>query len=58
MKLDLCSVLQEGKRTMSFMSQAIGMMANVDLGTENLRWMGESRFMLGFIREGSVLSFV
>ncbi|KAF8522243.1 ATP-NAD kinase-like domain-containing protein [Hysterangium stoloniferum] len=49
MKLDLCSVLQNGKRSISFMSQAIGLMADVDLGTEKLRWMGDARFMLGFI---------
>jgi len=51
MKLDLCSVQQEGNRFISFMSQAIGMMANADLGTDHLRWMGDSRFMVGFIRE-------
>jgi sphingosine kinase len=56
MKLDLCSVQQEGKRIISFMSQAIGMMADVDLGTENLRWMGDTRFMVGFIREGTISS--
>ncbi|KAF8580882.1 hypothetical protein K439DRAFT_1636638 [Ramaria rubella] len=50
MKLDLCSVQQEGKRIISFMSQAIGMMADVDLGTENMRWMGDTRFMVGFLR--------
>jgi len=49
MKLDLCSVLQDGKRSISFMSQAIGMMADIDLGTEKLRWMGDTRFMLGFL---------
>ena len=52
MKLDLCSVQQGETRVISFMSQAIGMMANIDLGTENLRWMGEARFMVGFLREG------
>lgn len=52
MKLDLCSIRQEGKRLISFMSQAMGLMADVDLGTENLRWMGDARFMVGFLREG------
>ena len=37
---------------MSFMSQAIGLMADIDLGTETLRWMGDARFMLGFLRQG------
>lgn len=52
MKLDLCSVQQGDNRIISFMSQAIGMMADIDLGTEHLRWMGEARFMVGFLREG------
>lgn len=51
MKIDLCSVQQEGKRIISFMSQAVGMMADIDLGTENLRWMGDTRFMVGLLRE-------
>jgi sphingosine kinase len=52
MKLDLCSVQQGENRIISFMSQAIGMMADIDLGTESMRWMGEARFMVGFLREG------
>jgi sphingosine kinase len=32
------------------MSQSVGLMAEVDLGTEHLRWMGDARFVLGFIR--------
>ena len=32
------------------MSQALGLMAELDLGTEYLRWMGDKRFVLGFIR--------
>ncbi|KAF8509268.1 ATP-NAD kinase-like domain-containing protein [Gautieria morchelliformis] len=51
MKLDLCSVQQGEHRIISFMSQAIGMMADIDLGTESMRWMGEARFMIGFLRE-------
>jgi len=50
MVLDLCSVTQGDKQYYSFMSQAIGLMADVDLGTEHLRWMGNARFMYGFIR--------
>ncbi|THH17818.1 hypothetical protein EW146_g3075 [Bondarzewia mesenterica] len=50
MKVDLCSIMQNGKRTLSFMSQSIGLMADVDLGTEHLRWMGSNRFLYGFIR--------
>nr|GAT58647.1 predicted protein [Mycena chlorophos] len=50
MKVDLCSVTQNGKRTISFMSQAMGLMADLDIGTEHLRWMGEARFSYGFLR--------
>lgn len=38
----------------SFLSQAIGVLANCDLGTEHLRMLGDTRFVLGFI--GEVLS--
>ncbi|KDR81645.1 hypothetical protein GALMADRAFT_239721 [Galerina marginata CBS 339.88] len=50
MKVDLFSVTQGGKRTISFMSQAVGLMADLDIGTENLRWMGDTRFMYGLLR--------
>ena len=49
MQVDTFSVTQNNKRTMSFMSQALGLMADLDLGTEHLRWMGDTRFMLGFL---------
>jgi sphingosine kinase len=52
MKIDLFSMHQNGKRTLSFMSQALGLMADLDLGTEHLRWMGDTRFMVGFLRGG------
>lgn len=50
--VDLCSILllPEGKRRLSFLSQAIGLMVDVDIGTENLRWMGDARFMYGFLK--------
>ncbi|KAF9564611.1 hypothetical protein CPC08DRAFT_734307 [Agrocybe pediades] len=50
MKVDLCSVTQSGKRSISFMSQALGLMAELDIGTDNLRWMGETRFVYGLFR--------
>jgi hypothetical protein len=53
MKVDLFSIIQKGKRTISFMSQALGLMAELDLGTENLRWMGDTRFAVGFLRGGA-----
>ncbi|PKI82347.1 sphingosine kinase [Malassezia vespertilionis] len=33
----------------SFLSQAIGLMADVDLGTEAFRWIGDLRFALGYV---------
>ena len=44
MPVDLFSLVQDGKRSVSFMSQALGLMADLDLGTEHLRWMGDARF--------------
>lgn len=57
MKVDILAFTQGGKRTISFMSQALGLMADLDVGTDNLRWMGESRFLYGLLR-GSKRSFV
>lgn len=54
MKLDLFSLTQGDRRTFSFMSQAIGLMADLDLGTEHLRWMGDGRFIYGFVRDGGL----
>ena len=50
MNVDVFSVTQGGKRSISFMSQSLGLMADLDIGTENLRWMGDARFVFGFIR--------
>ncbi|KAF9075253.1 ATP-NAD kinase-like domain-containing protein [Rhodocollybia butyracea] len=50
MHVDVFSVTQSGKRTISFMSQALGLMADLDVGTDNLRWMGSSRFTYGLLR--------
>lgn len=48
--LDLVSVTHGDRRTISFLSQALGTIAECDLGTEHLRWMGASRFTYGFLR--------
>ena len=40
MEHDLFSMTQGGKRYITFMSQSLGLMANLDLGTEHLRFMG------------------
>ena len=49
MQVDAFSITQNNKRTISFMSQAVGLMADADLGTEHLRWMGDTRFTLGYL---------
>ena len=46
--VDLTSVTQGDRRMLSFLSQAVGIVADVDLGTENIRWMGGARFTYGF----------
>lgn len=57
MKVDVFSFTQNGKRTISFMSQALGLAADLDVGTDHLRWMGETRFMYGFLRGRTSTSF-
>ncbi|KAL8388731.1 hypothetical protein RB599_010060 [Gaeumannomyces hyphopodioides] len=47
--MDLVSVTQGGTRTLSFLSQALGVIAEADLGTEDLRWVGSARFTYGFL---------
>lgn len=54
MKLDMFSMTQGSKRTWTYLSQAVGLMADLDLGTEHLRWMGDARFMYGFVRDGTL----
>ena len=46
--LDLVSITQGDRRSLSFLSQAVGIVAEVDLGTEHIRWMGSARFTYGF----------
>jgi len=47
--LDLISITQGEKRTLSFLSQSVGIVAESDLGTEHLRWLGSTRFTYGFL---------
>lgn len=42
MPTDVFSVTQKDTRVLSFMSQAIGLMSELDLGTEHLRFMGDT----------------
>ncbi|WWC62565.1 uncharacterized protein I303_105161 [Kwoniella dejecticola CBS 10117] len=50
--IDLCSILllPSMTRRFSFLSTALGLMVDLDIGTENLRWMGDTRFMYGFLK--------
>ncbi|KAB5572755.1 ATP-NAD kinase-like domain-containing protein [Coniochaeta sp. 2T2.1] len=45
---DLVSVTQGDKRTLSFLSQSLGLVADLDITTESMRWMGSTRFTVGF----------
>ncbi|KUI63589.1 Sphingoid long chain base kinase 5 [Cytospora mali] len=45
--MDLISITQGDRRKLSFLSQALGIIAEADLATEHLRWMGEHRFTYG-----------
>ncbi|KAJ4353315.1 sphinganine kinase lcb4 [Didymosphaeria variabile] len=47
--LDLASVTQGDRRTLSFLSQSVGIVAEIDLATEHMRWMGSARFTYGFL---------
>ncbi|KXJ91690.1 diacylglycerol kinase catalytic domain-containing protein [Microdochium bolleyi] len=49
-KMDLMSVTQGDKRMLSFLSQSLGIIAESDLGTEHLRWMGAKRFDVGVVQ--------
>nr|POE47344.1 sphingoid long chain base kinase 5 [Quercus suber] len=47
--LDLVAITQGTSRYYSFLSQAVGIIAETDLGTESLRWMGPFRFTWGIL---------
>lgn len=47
MKMDVMLLSQGQKSCLSFLSQAYGAIADSDIGTEHLRWMGSVRFELG-----------
>ncbi|KAF2222892.1 sphingosine kinase [Elsinoe ampelina] len=46
---DLARVSQGESMLWSFLSQSVGIVAESDLGTEHLRWMGGMRFTWGFL---------
>lgn len=47
--MDLVAITQGSNRYYSFLSQAVGIVAESDLGTDHLRWMGPLRFTWGFL---------
>ncbi|KAL6778110.1 hypothetical protein ACKKBG_A16955 [Auxenochlorella protothecoides x Auxenochlorella symbiontica] len=50
--MDVSSVLQPpARRVFSFLSLTYGMIPNLDIGTDHLRWMGSPRFVLGAIHQ-------
>ena len=40
----------------SYMSVSMGLMADLDINTEHLRWMGDTRFTYGFLRGSAFAS--
>lgn len=48
---DLMSISQGNERFVSFLSQSYGIVADCDLGTEDMRWMGGARFTVGIIQK-------
>ncbi|KAK3686966.1 sphinganine kinase lcb4 [Vermiconidia calcicola] len=47
--MDLVAITQGSNKYYSFLSQAVGIIAESDLGTESLRWMGSFRFTWGIL---------
>ncbi|KAI1152057.1 sphingoid long chain base kinase-like protein [Nemania diffusa] len=45
--VDLMSLTQGPRRLLSFLSQSVGIIAECDLGTEHMRWLGAKRFDVG-----------
>lgn len=50
MAVDLMLVTQNNSKCLSFLTQAFGTIADADLGTEHLRWMGGTRFVYGTLK--------
>nr|CAG8554004.1 7763_t:CDS:10 [Entrophospora candida] len=48
--IDICSITQGKERCFSFLTQSYGISADCDLGTENMRWMGDLRFLIGAVK--------
>ncbi|KAI0971525.1 diacylglycerol kinase catalytic domain-containing protein [Xylaria arbuscula] len=48
--IDLMSITQGEQRMLSFLSQSVGIIAEADLATEHMRWLGAARFDLGVVQ--------
>ncbi|KAF2966339.1 hypothetical protein GQX73_g7215 [Xylaria multiplex] len=48
--IDLMSITQGPRRMLSFLSQSVGIIAEADLATEHLRWLGSMRFDVGVVQ--------
>ncbi|KAI0811606.1 sphingoid long chain base kinase-like protein [Xylaria sp. FL0064] len=48
--MDLMSVTQGSQRILSFLSQSVGIIAEADLATEGMRWLGAARFDVGVVQ--------
>lgn len=51
LSLDVCSVTYDDHRYFSFLSQNYGITSYADLATEDMRWMGDSRTVVGLLKE-------
>ncbi|CAO3665927.1 unnamed protein product [Rhizopus stolonifer] len=51
MALDICSVTYDDHSYYSFLSQNYGITSYADLGTESMRWMGDTRTIVGLMQE-------
>eukprot|EP00884_Botryococcus_braunii_P011795 jgi/Botrbrau1/20616/Bobra.113_1s0042.1 len=50
--IDIISFFQSPKECLyAFLSSTYGVISNLDVGTDNLRWMGQTRFTIGAIKE-------
>ncbi|KAI9308465.1 ATP-NAD kinase-like domain-containing protein [Cunninghamella echinulata] len=49
--MDLCSVTYDDHRYFSFLSQNYGITSYADLATEDMRWMGDGRTIVGLLKE-------
>lgn len=48
--IDMMSVTYGSERSLSFLSQSVGIIAECDLGTEHMRWLGAKRFDVGVVQ--------